>query len=72
MYLNAIESDYYAVSLVSLWFLGKRSVVGIIQWMKRRTGPGAPNLDSVDSAAEFISTHNISVVGFFSVSFPSV
>ncbi|MED6252356.1 hypothetical protein ATANTOWER_010573, partial [Ataeniobius toweri] len=46
-------------------YSGKRSVVGIIQWMKRRTGPGAPNLDSVDSAAKFISAHNVSVVGFF-------
>ncbi|XP_032419388.1 protein disulfide-isomerase A2 isoform X1 [Xiphophorus hellerii] len=44
---------------------GKRSVEGIIQWMKRRAGPGTSNLDSVDSAAKFISTHNISVVGFF-------
>ncbi|XP_027874927.1 protein disulfide-isomerase A2 isoform X2 [Xiphophorus couchianus] len=47
-------------------YTGKRSVEGIIQWMKRRAGPGTSNLDSVDSAAKFISTHNISVVGFFS------
>ncbi|XP_054879050.1 protein disulfide-isomerase A2 [Poeciliopsis prolifica] len=46
-------------------YTGKRSVVGIIQWMKRRAGPGTSNLDSVDSAAKFIGTHNISVVGFF-------
>ncbi|XP_016522670.1 protein disulfide-isomerase-like isoform X3 [Poecilia formosa] len=46
-------------------YTGKRSVVGIIQWMKRRAGPGTSNLDFVDSAAKFIGTHNISVVGFF-------
>ncbi|XP_014832927.1 PREDICTED: protein disulfide-isomerase-like isoform X3 [Poecilia mexicana] len=46
-------------------YTGKRSVVGIIQWMKRRAGPGTSNLDFVDSAVKFISTHNISVVGFF-------
>ncbi|KAM4751211.1 protein disulfide-isomerase A2 [Anableps anableps] len=46
-------------------YTGKRSVVGIIQWMKRRAGPGTSNLDSVASAAKFISSHNVSVVGFF-------
>nr|XP_046273864.1 protein disulfide-isomerase A2 [Scatophagus argus] len=46
-------------------FTGKRSVEGIIQWMKRRTGPGAPVLDSAASAAQFIDSHNITVVGFF-------
>ncbi|KAM6940211.1 protein disulfide-isomerase A2 [Xenentodon cancila] len=46
-------------------YTGKRSVVGIIQWLKRRAGPGAPELTSVGSAAEFINAHNITVVGFF-------
>ncbi|XP_047431589.1 protein disulfide-isomerase A2 [Mugil cephalus] len=46
-------------------YTGKRSVDGIIQWMQRRAGPGAPVLDSVDSAAQFIDAHNITVVGFF-------
>ncbi|XP_071360779.1 protein disulfide-isomerase A2 [Trachinotus anak] len=46
-------------------YTGKRSAEGIIQWMKRRTGPGAPVLDSAESAAQFIDAHNISVVGFF-------
>ncbi|XP_040002662.1 protein disulfide-isomerase A2 [Xiphias gladius] len=46
-------------------YTGKRSVKAIIQWMKRRTGPGAPVLDSAESAAQFIDTHSIAVVGFF-------
>ncbi|XP_057699393.1 protein disulfide-isomerase A2 [Corythoichthys intestinalis] len=46
-------------------FTGKRTVAGIIQWLKRRTGPGAQVLDTVDSAAQFVDAHNISVVGFF-------
>ncbi|XP_070777789.1 protein disulfide-isomerase A2 [Enoplosus armatus] len=46
-------------------YTGQRSVEGIIQWMKRRTGPGAPALDSADSAAQFIDSHNVAVVGFF-------
>ncbi|XP_069023545.1 protein disulfide-isomerase A2 [Embiotoca jacksoni] len=46
-------------------FTGKRSAVGIMQWMKRRAGPGAPALISADSAAQFIDGQNIAVVGFF-------
>ncbi|KAM8842157.1 protein disulfide-isomerase A2 [Synchiropus picturatus] len=46
-------------------FAGKRSVDGIIRWLKRRAGPSAAVLDSPDSAATFIDAHNIAVVGFF-------
>ncbi|XP_030595097.1 protein disulfide-isomerase A2 [Archocentrus centrarchus] len=46
-------------------YTGKRTVKGIIQWLKRRTGPGVPALDSADSAAQFIEAHNITVIGFF-------
>uniref|UniRef100_A0A3Q3LTR7 Protein disulfide-isomerase n=1 Tax=Mastacembelus armatus TaxID=205130 RepID=A0A3Q3LTR7_9TELE len=44
---------------------GKHTVKGLIQWMKRRSGPGAPVLDSAESAAQFIDAHNIAIVGFF-------
>ncbi|XP_062244006.1 protein disulfide-isomerase A2 [Platichthys flesus] len=46
-------------------FTGKRTAEGIVQWMKRRSGPGALVLDSAESAAQFIDTHEINVVGFF-------
>ncbi|XP_061882586.1 protein disulfide-isomerase A2 [Entelurus aequoreus] len=46
-------------------YTGKRTVLGIVQWLKRRTGPGAAVLDSAKSAAHFIDAHNVSVVGFF-------
>lgn len=46
---------------------GKRSPEGIVQWLKRRTGPGAQVLDSVKAAAQFIDSKNITVVGFFDV-----
>ncbi|XP_068178286.1 protein disulfide-isomerase A2 [Antennarius striatus] len=46
-------------------FTGRRSSDAIITWLKRRTGPGVPVLDSVESAARFIDSHNIAVVGFF-------
>lgn len=36
--------------------------------MKHRTSAGAAVLDSVESAAQFVEAHNISVVGFFDVS----
>ncbi|XP_034455005.1 protein disulfide-isomerase A2 [Hippoglossus hippoglossus] len=46
-------------------FTGKRTAEGIVQWMKRRSGPGAPVLDSAESAAQFIDAHDVNVVGFF-------
>ncbi|XP_040042015.2 protein disulfide-isomerase A2 [Gasterosteus aculeatus] len=46
-------------------FTGKRTSEGIIRWLERRAGPGAPLLDSADSAARFIEAHNITVIGFF-------
>ncbi|XP_051939669.1 protein disulfide-isomerase A2 [Hippocampus zosterae] len=46
-------------------FTGKRTVTGIIQWMKRRSGPGATVLADASSAASFVDAHNITVVGFF-------
>ncbi|XP_041641597.1 protein disulfide-isomerase A2 [Cheilinus undulatus] len=48
-----------------LEYTGKRSSEGIVQWMKRRAGPGAPILDSPKSAAQFIDSNNITVIGFF-------
>ncbi|XP_037620533.1 protein disulfide-isomerase A2 [Sebastes umbrosus] len=44
---------------------GKRSAEGVVDWIKRRAGPGPAALDSADSAAQFIDSHNITVVGFF-------
>ncbi|KAM3865504.1 protein disulfide-isomerase A2 [Diretmus argenteus] len=46
-------------------YTGKRTVQGIIQWMKRRSGPGAVVLDTPDSAAQLLDAHNVTVVGFF-------
>ncbi|KAL6110933.1 pdia2 [Pungitius sinensis] len=46
-------------------FTGKRTSEGIIKWLKRRAGPGAPLLDSADAAARFVESHNVTVIGFF-------
>ncbi|KAM6971873.1 protein disulfide-isomerase A2 [Aplochiton taeniatus] len=46
-------------------FTGKRTVKGIIQWLKRRSGPAAVVLESPASATELLDAHNVTVVGFF-------
>ncbi|XP_061130228.1 protein disulfide-isomerase A2 [Syngnathus typhle] len=46
-------------------FNGQRTVNGILQWLKRRSGPGPMVLADADSAASFVDAHNITVVGFF-------
>ncbi|XP_066545798.1 protein disulfide-isomerase A2 [Amia ocellicauda] len=46
-------------------FTGKRKAQGIVQWLKRRTEPSASVLESVASAQEFIDTHRVAVIGFF-------
>ncbi|XP_077575784.1 protein disulfide-isomerase A2 [Stigmatopora nigra] len=46
-------------------FTGKRTVTGIIQWLKRRSGSGTVVLETPETVAHFVDSHNISVVGFF-------
>ncbi|XP_056265824.1 protein disulfide-isomerase A2 [Pseudoliparis swirei] len=46
-------------------YTGPRTVPGMLQWIKRSTGPGAPVLDTAESAAQFIESHRITVIGFF-------
>lgn len=61
------DSDVTSFVCVCVCFPGKRTAQGIIQWLKRRAGSGTPVLDSADSAAQYIDSHNITVVGFFDV-----
>ncbi|XP_064819555.1 uncharacterized protein LOC135537291, partial [Oncorhynchus masou masou] len=53
-------------------FTGKRTVQGIVQWLKRRSGPSAVVLETTDAASEHISLHNVTVLGFFTVSWRAV
>ncbi|XP_046898161.1 protein disulfide-isomerase A2 [Hypomesus transpacificus] len=46
-------------------YTGKRTVAGLLQWLRRRSGPGAAVLESVQAADDIITAHNITVVGFF-------
>ncbi|XP_015215634.2 protein disulfide-isomerase A2 [Lepisosteus oculatus] len=46
-------------------FTGKRKALGIVQWLKRRTGPVSTVLESVASAQDLIDANNVTVIGFF-------
>ncbi|KAL4624493.1 protein disulfide-isomerase A2 [Arapaima gigas] len=46
-------------------FTGKRTTKGIIQWLKRRSGPSATVLETEESAQELIDSDKVVVIGFF-------
>ena len=43
-----------------------RTADAIISWMKKKSGPSATNLASIDETKKFIEDNEIAVVGFFS------
>lgn len=53
---------------MSGFYPGKRTLPAIIQWLKRQASPDVPVLNSVDAVAQFIDSHQITIVGFFEVS----
>lgn len=46
-------------------YSGGRTAPDIVSWLKKKTGPPAKELTSVDEAKEFIEASNVAVVGFF-------
>jgi len=44
---------------------GGRDQEGIVQWLKKRTGPPAKDLSSVEVANEFVESAKVVVIGFF-------
>ena len=47
---------------------GGRQADDIVNWLKKKTGPPATNLDDLDSAKAFVGKENaVAVVGFFKV-----
>ena len=47
---------------------GGRQASDIVNWLKKKTGPPAQTLDTVDNAQTFIDKDDVVVVGFFKVS----
>ena len=46
--------------------LGGRTSSEIVAWLKKKTGPPAKEIASVDSLKAFIDENQVAVVGFFS------
>jgi protein disulfide-isomerase A1 len=48
-------------------YSGGRSAPDIVSWLKKKTGPPAKELKTVEEAKEFIEASNVAVIGFFKV-----
>lgn len=46
-------------------FLGGRTADGIVTWLKKKTGPPAKELNTVEEAKAFIDENKVAIVGFF-------
>lgn len=46
-------------------YIGPREAAGIVNWLKKKTGPAAESLNSVDEATTFVNKAEVVVVGFF-------
>ena len=44
-----------------------RTSADIVNWLKKKTGPPAVSLDSVDKASKMIEKDDVVVIGFFKV-----
>lgn len=49
---------------------GGRKAEDIVSWLKKKTGPPAKDLQSVDDAKKFVEANNVAIVGFFKVRLP--
>lgn len=50
---------------VVLFYIGGRTSDDIINWLKKKTGPPAKELATVEAAKEFVDANNVAVIGFF-------
>ena len=46
---------------------GGRQSADIVNWLKKKTGPPAANLDNVDDAKKFVDKDEVVLIGFFKV-----
>lgn len=54
-----------ASSLNAILFVGGRTAEDIIRWLKKKTGPPANDLTTVDAAKSLIDSGEVVVIGFF-------
>lgn len=45
--------------------VGGRTSDDIVNWLKKKTGPPAKELATVEAAKEFVEASNVAVIGFF-------
>ena len=50
-----------------LFILGGRQATDIVNWLNKKTGPAAKQLDSTDDSKAFVDKDEVVVVGFFKV-----
>lgn len=48
-------------------YTGGRQANDIVEWLQKKTGDAAQNLESVEEAKAFLEENNVAVVGFFKV-----
>ncbi len=56
---------YYHCSLFPLCLLAGRTAKDIVTWLKKRTGPSAEALETVEAAKAFTEKEDVVVIGFF-------
>jgi protein disulfide-isomerase A1 len=52
---------------VAIDYTGGRQADDIVNWLLKKTGPVAQNLQTLDEAKAFIEAHNFAVIAFFKV-----
>ena len=61
MYPSAHQNNPYNTFV----YLGGRTEAEIVAWLKKKTGPPAKELPTVDSVKAFVDGNEVAVVGFF-------